>query len=134
MEDKTIDARLDIDTPEKNHGKQYFEPSEITGRSTEFSNAPPAQKYSNAFDTDSATHSPTVEEILASSFTSDVRQMAVRLSEMKLQTGGRRTADMSLSSESESRSEYDWGAGVKQSFSKSLSRNLPVEHFNSSKV
>lgn len=63
--------------------------------------------------------------------------MAARLSEIRFREsyGERRTADMSVSSQS-SKSDYDWGTGLKLNLNKiNEQTKIPEEEaFNSSKV
>lgn len=74
IEDKTIDGRMAnfTPTPAKNDNKYTFEPIEMTGRSTTCTQAQIEQATSG-------THSPSVAEILASSFATDIRDLCTSM-------------------------------------------------------
>lgn len=104
VENDTIEGRPNI--------SRFFEPSEITGNSTECSIPIGAPERENAIG-GALDDSMTVEQILAGSFSEEVRDMAVQLGEMKVRASyGGRTADMSQVASSLG-ADFDWGPGYK---------------------
>lgn len=114
LENESILSSLATPTPKRKTTaamrNQLFEPSEITGRSTEciqfgrssqdtrFSTPPPSSSSSMRSST-------TVEQILADSFSSEVRSLAPELEQLRISYGGARfTADMGNSFD-----QFDWG-------------------------
>lgn len=135
LENETIDAQC-LDTPQRS--VQMFQPSEITGRSTECMNA--GVMSEQEVGSCCSLNTPSVEQILAVSFTEEVRRMADQLRDVKVRNSyGGRTADMSMASEGTSsntrNSMFDWGEGYRNNLSR-LSARLDADEasFNSTKV
>lgn len=132
LENETIDAHC-LDTPQRS--LQMFQPSEFTGRSTECLGA--GIMSEQEVGSCCSLNSPSVEQILATSFSEDVRRMADQLREVKVRNSyGGRTADMSMASEgTASTSMFDWGEGYRNNLSR-LSARLDADEasFNSTKV
>lgn len=135
LENETIETQC-LDTPQRS--VQMFQPSEFTGRSTECLEAGVMSEQEVGSCT--SLHSPSVEQILAASFSEDVRRMADQLREVKVRNSyGGRTADMSMASEGTSstsrNSMFDWGEGYRNNLSR-LSARLDADEasFTSTKV
>lgn len=97
IEDKTIDGRFVDMTPATTPApinKFTFEPIEMTGRST---TCVQAQKYHS--DMATTSHSPSVEQILASSFANDVRDLCTSFSDMKKFDNSRRASRLNETDE-----------------------------------
>lgn len=135
LENETFDAHF-LDTPQRS--VQMFQPTEFTGRSTECMDA--GVMSEQEVGSCCSINLPSVEQILADSFSEDVRRMADQLREVKVRNSyGGRTADMSMASEGTSsntrNSMFDWGEGYRNNLSR-LSARLDADEasFNSTKV
>lgn len=113
LENESILSSLATPTPKRKTTaamrNQLFQPSEITGRSTECIQFGHSSQDTARFSTppSSMRSSTTVEQILAESFSSEVRSLAPELEQLRISYGGARfTADMGNSFD-----QFDWGGG-----------------------
>lgn len=112
LENETIPMVITPQKPFTYDGHQLFQPSEITGRSTEFTQfggrRSGAERFSTPASSSGSAGSPTVEQILTQSFSSEIRSLAPQLEQLRMSHsgGGRFTADMSNSTTN----NFDWDA------------------------